>query len=124
MSAKTAPRHLMRPHPPIQGGKKPSKKGKFIGLFLLWRLTKEKLHCYMLIDELNDIGIASMKQSTLYALLSNMETMGFVKSEQKFVDNRPRRIYSITPQGRRFFEDIKRNKIKGQLKAFIKDLAR
>jgi DNA-binding PadR family transcriptional regulator len=106
------------------GGGKPSKKGKFLGLFLLWRLMKEKLYGYMLIDDLNDIGIAAVKQSTVYALLAKMEETGFVRSEQKFVDNRPRRIYSITLEGRRFFEDVKRNRIKGQLKEFIKDLAR
>ena len=33
-------------------------------------------------------------------------------------------IYSITPEGRRFFEHIKKNRIKGQLKEFIRDLAR
>jgi len=110
--------------PQAGSGEKPSKKGKFLGLFLLWRLTKENLYGYMLIDELNDIGIAAVKQSTVYALLVKMEEIGFVRSEQKFVDNRPRRIYSITLEGRRFFEDVKRNRIKGQLKEFIKDLAR
>jgi len=121
---KISPHATARPHPPIRGGKKPPKKGKFLGLFLLWRLTKEDLYCYMLIDELNDIGIAAVKQSTIYALLAKMEDIGFVKSEQKFVDNRPRRIYSITSRGRRFFEEVKRNRIKGPLKEFIKDLAR
>jgi DNA-binding PadR family transcriptional regulator len=121
---KTNPHATARPHPHIRGGNKPSKKGKFLGLFLLWRLTKEKLYGYMLIDELNDIGIAAIKQSTVYSLLSNMEEIGLVKSEQKFVDNRPRRMYSITPQGRKFFEDVRRNRIKGRLKEFIKDLAR
>lgn len=99
------------------------KGSKFLRIFLLWRLTKEDLYGYMLIDELNDLGIASIKQSTVYTLLSKMEELGFVKSEQKFVDNRPRRIYSITSKGRKFFEDVKRNKISGKLKEFIKDLA-
>jgi len=121
---KISPHAATRPHPPIQGGKKPSKKGKFLGLFLLWRLMKEDLYGYILIDELNSVGIAAIKQSTVYSLLSNMEEIGLVKSEQKFVDNRPRRVYSITPQGRKFFKDIKRNRIRGQLKEFIRDLAR
>lgn len=109
---------------PQKGTNSHSKGTRFLGLFLLWRLTKEKLYGYMLIDELNDIGIASIKQSTVYALLANMEEIGFVKSEQKLVDNRARRMYSITPEGRHFFEDVKKNRIHGRLKEFIKDLTR
>lgn len=106
------------------GKDKHPKGGKFLRMFLLWRLKKEDLYGYMLIDELNDIGIGSIKQSTIYALLDKMEDIGFVKSEQKFVDNRPRRIYSITSKGKKFFEYVKQNRIGGQLKEFIKDLAR
>jgi DNA-binding PadR family transcriptional regulator len=53
-----------------------------------------------------------------------MEQMGFVKAEEKIVDNRARRVYSITEKGRKMFEDIRKNKIHGTLKEFMKDLVR
>jgi len=100
------------------------RRGKFLAMFLLWRLKKEKIYGYMLIDELEDLGMNSCKQSTIYTLLWNMEQMGLVKAEEKLVDNRARRVYSITEKGRKRFEDIRKNKIHGVFKEFLKDLAR
>ncbi|VVB73311.1 Transcriptional regulator PadR-like family protein [uncultured archaeon] len=124
MAQSQAAGHAVRPHQQLTGGKKPSKRGKILGLFLLWRLMRKDLYGYLIIDELNNTGMFAAKQSTIYSVLSNMEKAGLVKSKQRFVDNRPRRIYTITPQGKRFYEDIRKNRIKDKLKEFIKDLAR
>jgi PadR family transcriptional regulator PadR len=109
------------PHKVPHGATNP--RGNFVALFLMWRLMKEKLYGYMMIDELNSLGIGGCGQATVYTLLWKMEQMGFVKAEQKMIANRPRRMYSITQKGRKFFEDIKTRKIRGALKEFIRDLA-
>jgi len=83
---------------------------------------KEKVYGYMLIDELNDLGIGACQQSTIYTILWRLEKLGIVKTEQKIVSHRARRVYSITLKGRKMFNDIKKNKIRGMLREFMKEI--
>ena len=108
--------HHMIPAP------KPGHGPKFLGLFFIWRLKKSPAHCYSLLDEIKDMGMVSVKPSTVYLILSKLEKAGLVKSEVKQAGRRARRVYSVTLKGRAVFEKLKKEKVKGQLREFLAEL--
>ncbi len=80
------------------------------------------LYGYSIIEEIRDLGLIPVRASTIYMVLSKLEKSGFVKSARKEVKKRVRRMYFTTQKGRQAFEKVKKNKIKGAVRGFLKAL--
>lgn len=48
----------------------------------------------------------SVDESTLYPLLRRLEKQGVLSSEWSTADNRPRKYYTLTPEGEQFYKDL------------------
>lgn len=61
---------------------------------------------YSLIEALASKGL-SIEQNTLYPLMRRLEKMELLESTWQLEENRPRRYYQISEQGRLFRENLK-----------------
>jgi DNA-binding PadR family transcriptional regulator len=104
------------------GQKVPKAEERFLALFLIWRLRKQPMYGYTLAEEIRDMGISPRRQSTVYAILSRLEDLGFIKSRSKTVGKRIRKMYDTTSKGAEFFERVKTARIKGALRGFMEEL--
>lgn len=95
---------------------------RFLGLFLIWMLKKKPLYGYSIIEEIRDLGLIPVRASTIYMVLSKLEKAGYVKSSREEVKNRVRRMYFTTQKGRQAFEKVKKNRVKGVVRGFLKAL--
>jgi len=81
-------------------------------LAMLSLLCKRDMYGYEITRELSAItdGVISLKESNAYPALHTMEADGLIKSYWKETEHGmpPRKYYSITPDGKAFFEDMKR----------------
>ena len=71
-------------------------------LAVLKLLERGEMYGYELVEALDrrSSGVLAMGQSTLYPLLYNLESKGFVKSEWREAKPRRRKYYSLTSKGR------------------------
>ncbi|VVB66617.1 Transcriptional regulator PadR-like family protein [Candidatus Gugararchaeum adminiculabundum] len=95
---------------------------KFLGLFLIWRLKQKPMYGYSLIDEIQDSAMVPVKASTLYMILGKLEEKGLVRVRVEQAEKRMRKIYSTTPKGDAVFKKVKKTKIKGLFREFLKAL--
>lgn len=75
----------------------------FVGLIrlhILHHAAKGDLFGFGMIQELRHHGY-DLSPGTLYPILHRMEKQGLLKSREKLVDGRFRRIYRATPAGRK-----------------------
>ena len=67
-----------------------------------------EIHGYALLknlkEETNEMLV--IEEGTLYPLLRKLEGNGILKSERKVVDNRMRKVYSITERGDKIYNHI------------------
>ena len=81
-------------------------------LAMLSLLEKRDMYGYELTRELNEVteGVFSLKESNAYPALHLLEEEGLVKSYWKETEAGmpPRKYYSITPAGRSFLGDMKK----------------
>ena len=61
---------------------------------------------YSLRQELEERGF-DINEGTLYPMLRRLETQGLLQSRWETGDGRPRRYYSLSPQGQALFLDLK-----------------
>ena len=61
---------------------------------------------YSLIKRLADCGM-DIDQGTLYPLLRRLESQGWLQSDWRVEDGRPRRYYSLSPEGRSLLPALK-----------------
>ena len=78
-----------------------------IRLHLLHHAAEEPIYGKEMIDELARHGYA-LSAGTLYPLLHALEKKGHLSSKQLRSGKLNRRVYRITPQGRRALSDAKR----------------
>jgi len=80
-------------------------------LLLLGLLRKREMHGYQL-SEFMETHLAmffDIKKSTAYNLLGKMEEKGWVSSREEQEGKRPpRRVFAITPEGERLFQELLR----------------
>jgi PadR family transcriptional regulator, regulatory protein PadR len=76
-----------------------------IVLAVLSQLEQEQ-YGYSLIKLLSDQGLA-VDQGTLYPLLRRLESQGLLASDWRVEDARPRRYYTLSPQGKSVLPQIK-----------------
>ena len=70
-------------------------------------LAGDEMYGYQIVERLAERsqGVFELGQSTLYPMLYNLESKGFVKSRQKVGDNgRQRRYYRLTAKGKKKLE--------------------
>lgn len=76
-------------------------------LAVLGALRQERHYGYSLIRVLSEDGSVSLKEGTIYPILSRLDRDGLVRSEWvESAQGPPRKYYSITPAGRQAFDDL------------------
>jgi PadR family transcriptional regulator, regulatory protein PadR len=76
-----------------------------IVLAVLSQLEEEQ-YGYSLIKLLSDQGL-EIDQGTLYPLLRRLETQGLLSSDWRVEGARPRRYYTLSPEGKKVLPQIK-----------------
>jgi len=70
-----------------------------LDLVVLQFLRAQPMHGYQIITNLRKQFGVYFGPSTIYPLLSVMEENGYIKSHWDLENDRPRKVYGITPQG-------------------------
>lgn len=70
-----------------------------LDLVVLQFLRAHPMHGYQIITSLRKQFGVYFGPSTIYPLLSVMEENGYIKSHWDLENDRPRKVYGITPQG-------------------------
>jgi len=80
-----------------------------IGLYFIWRLHQSPAHGYALIEEIAGNPIMpSIKPSTIYGLLSNLEEAGYISCSARLEGKRVRKVYHTTPKGMALFQRVRK----------------
>ncbi len=99
------------------------KQMRMLPQFLLWRLSREPAHGYMILSDLKEFKLASFQQSTVYAVLSELEKKGQIRSKIMSDGARIRKVFYTTPKGKSVFEKTRKTRIKGIIKEFLRALS-
>jgi len=88
---------------------------------VLHLLGREPAYGNRLIAEIEVVteGRISVNPNTMYPLLKQLESRGFVDANWEHPDRRTRRFYSITPAGRREYR-----RLKGEVEPFLDSVIR
>ncbi len=70
-----------------------------LDLVVLQYLRAHPMHGYQVIASLRKNFGVYFGPSTIYPLLSTLEEKGYIKSHWDLQNERPRKVYNITPQG-------------------------
>jgi len=81
--------------------------GGLIRLHLLHHAAESPLYGFSMIEELARHGYR-LSPGTLYPILHGLEKKGYLRSTEQRLGRTARRMYRITPSGRRALEDAKR----------------
>ena len=81
--------------------------GGLIRLHLLHHAAESPLYGFSMIEELGRHGYR-LSPGTLYPILPGLEKKGYLRSTEQRLGRTARRMYRITPSGRRALEDAKR----------------
>ncbi len=79
----------------------------FIQIHILHHAKKEPFYGAWMIEELSEHGY-DMSPGTLYPLLHNMESSGFLEKEEKTVEGKIRKYYRITELGNIILEEARK----------------
>ncbi|MQA00731.1 MAG: PadR family transcriptional regulator [Dehalococcoidia bacterium] len=71
----------------------------FVRIHILHHAAEEGVYGLGMIEELARHGY-SLSPGTIYPLLHSMERAGYLAREERHVNGRPRKYYTITRQGR------------------------
>ncbi|HDQ05998.1 MAG TPA: PadR family transcriptional regulator [Candidatus Bathyarchaeota archaeon] len=70
-----------------------------LDLVILQFLSVNPMHGYKIITSIRKNFGVYFGPSTIYPLLGIMEEKGYIKSEWSLNSDRPRKVYSLTPEG-------------------------
>lgn len=70
----------------------------FVKVHILYHASKEAVYGLWLIDELARHGYR-LSPGTLYPMLASLEKEGLLEKEQRVVEGKVRKYYSLTTQG-------------------------
>lgn len=78
-------------------------------LLILHMVNKQPEYGNSIIKGVKDMtsGVMSTSPNTVYPLLRRLEEKGYLTAEWEDADTRTRRFYSITPEGKEKYEEIK-----------------
>jgi DNA-binding PadR family transcriptional regulator len=90
---------------PHHHGRRPHRRGAWVGVLFLRLLDEKPMHGYELMDVLNKRGLAppdKIEPGAIYITLRRMEHRGLLTSRWEEKESGPdRRIYTLTEEGRR-----------------------
>ena len=70
-------------------------------------LYSERHYGYSIVRVLSEAGSISLKEGTIYPILSRLDRDGLVKSEWvESVQGPPRKYYALSPAGRKLFDEL------------------
>lgn len=78
----------------------------FIQVHILHHAKKEPFYGSWMIEELQHHGY-KMSAGTLYPILHNLENSGLLDIENRMVNGKVRKYYSITPKGEAVLKEAK-----------------
>ena len=96
---------------------------KMLPQFLLWRLAKKPAHGYVVMSDLKEFKLASFQQSTVYAVLAELERKGQIRSRIMSDGARIRKVFYTTPKGKAVFEKTRKTRITGIIRDFLRALS-
>ena len=70
-----------------------------LDLVILQFLKVEHMHGYSIITSIRRNFGVYFSPSTIYPLLGVLEEKGYIKSQWDLTNDRPRKVYSLTPEG-------------------------
>jgi DNA-binding PadR family transcriptional regulator len=93
-------------------------------LFLLWLISKKPAHGYELIGILNkDHEFKKIGPSHIYPFLRKLSNLGLIKAKEQKTGQRVRKLYSITPLGRKKMKELKQYLFGSSTRArFLKEM--
>lgn len=99
-----------------------------LDLIVLQFLNTQPMHGYKIITRIRKNFGVYFGPSTIYPLLNGMEKKGYVESEWDHSNERPRKVYTLTTEGRgvfNFTEDslnfiCRKIGIEGSMKMYVK----
>ncbi len=71
-----------------------------LDLIVLQFLSNQPMHGYQIITKIRKTFGVYFGPSTIYPLLNALERSGYVKSEWDMSNERPRKVYKLTAEGR------------------------
>ena len=71
-----------------------------LDLIVLQFLSNQPMHGYQIITKIRKTFGVYFGPSTIYPLLNTLERSGYVKSEWDMSNERPRKVYKLTAEGR------------------------
>ncbi len=81
-------------------------------IFLLWLLSKNKMHGYAIVSKINEyyeyMGVKVVHGSTIYPLLHSLEKDGLIKSFEEYNGNKKVKVYQTTEKGITTLNSIKK----------------
>ena len=77
-------------------------------LAVIDKTENREIHGYAILKNLEEETneMLAIEEGTLYPLLRKLEDNGILKSEMKVVENRKRKVYSITGQGDKIYNHL------------------
>ncbi|HLD60158.1 MAG TPA: helix-turn-helix transcriptional regulator [Candidatus Bilamarchaeaceae archaeon] len=100
----------------------PSEMFKRMSLFVLWLISKRKVHGYELIKWLQSEGIPA-SASRLYPLLNQMLAEDLISQKEEKDGRRIKKIYRLTSKGKNKLKNGK-NLFSGLFGEFLKEMIR
>ena len=90
-------------------------------LFILWLISKRKMHGYEMIRLLKKEGMKSATPSRLYPLLNQMLREKLISQKYEKVGKRIRKIYALDSKGK---DRLKKGRelFSGLMKEFLKEM--
>ena len=80
--------------------------GGLIRMHLLHHAAEGPIYGFSMIEELAEHGYR-LSPGTLYPILHGLEKRGYLRSTERRLGHTARRMYRITPRGRRALKDAK-----------------
>jgi len=78
----------------------------FMRVHILYHAKKEPFFGLWMIEELKSHGY-NISSGTLYPILHSMESDGILNSEEKTVEGKVRKYYSLTAKGEEVLKEVK-----------------
>ena len=78
----------------------------FVKLHTLWRTSQEAVYGVQILQEMKGLGF-NLSPGTLYPTLAALLEEKDVKVHQQVVKGKVRKLYRITPKGRRELDEVR-----------------
>lgn len=82
---------------------------RLFAAFMLWLISRKPAHGYGIIRILRkEHQFAHIGPAMVYPMLARLSTRGLIRAKKEANGKRVRKLYSITPAGRKSLQEVKR----------------